>query len=244
MVLGGIQAFNLVSILLLILPGLAGTKLYLREVSRQDRFGRIDTVVISIAGSLGGLLIMYLWYWVFLSFENCVSGGPFPASAPVWTDLKSRVDTLSEQIFHYVTLVGIVTGTGYTLGSEGLLIEQLPDPPNKPWRTLLEGVQGGEDDNHLRVETSSGDQITGELVEWSVESQSLVLQNGRRHRSGGRSRELPGSRIYLEKNEIARLSVVTPQSGDGPGADGEGAEPDEQTNDLVESAREGDSSDE
>ncbi|MFB6177333.1 MAG: hypothetical protein ABEI99_09365, partial [Halobaculum sp.] len=159
MVFGGIQAFNLVSIILLILPGLAGTKLYLREVNRQDRFGRLDTIVISIAGSLGGLFVIYLWYWIFLSFENCVSGGPFPAPAPVWADLKSHVDALSEQIFHYAALILVVSGTGHTLGSAGVLIEQLPAAPNKAWRTLFEAADKGESDKFVQVVTTDGDRI-------------------------------------------------------------------------------------
>lgn len=244
MVLGGVQAFNLVSILLLVLPGLMGTKLYLRLVNRQDRFGRIDTVAISLAGSLGGLLVMYLWYWIFLSFENCVSGEPFPAAAPMWVDLKPRVSALSEKIFHYITLIAVVVFVGYILGSEGWLIKRLPDPPNKPWRTLLEGVQGGEEDNQVCIETANGDQVVGELDEWSVESQSLVLKNAKGFYPDESDRELPGSRIYLDKNEIARLSVVTPQGGDGPGADGEDTEVNDQTENFLSRLDDEDNSDE
>ncbi len=244
MVLGGIQAFNLVSIVLLILPGLAGTKLYLREVDRQDRFGRLDTIVISIAGSLGGLFLIYLGYWVFLSFENCVSGGPFPVPAPVWGDLEQRVDALSEQIFHYALLIVVVACCGHSLGSEGVLIDQLPDAPNKAWRTLLEGVQDGEDDDIVRIRTERGERITGELHEWSVESQSIVVKGTEHPSPDVDNEELPGSRVYFDRSEIARVSVVNPQSGDGSGADGGSTEPNEDTEELVESAEANDDSDE
>ena len=239
MMLGGLQAFSLVSILLLILPGLAGTKLYLRGVSRQDRFGRLDTVVISVVGSLLGLLLVYLWYWLYL---GTLTTDKLYAAAPLWRELESHVDALPEQVFHYLVLFVVVGTGGYSLGRCGVLLNQLPDAPNKSWRLLFEGDQAGEEGSAelVEVQTESGEQITGEVDEWSVNSRSLILQDAKRADSADLGSELPGSRVYIHEEEIARVHVDDP-GGEADGADGESTEPDDKTEDLVESADEGDS---
>jgi hypothetical protein len=236
MVLGGLQAFSLVSILLLILPGLAGTKLYLREVNRQDRFGRLDTVIISVAGSLLGLVVIYLGYWLYLTYIPWLYFGqpPWELSlwgAPTWVEVRGHVETLPEQLFHYVLLVLLVGGGGYFLGWCGTLIDQLPDAPNKTWRKLLEGAQG--EDDIVRVRTQSGEYVVGEVDEWRVGSRSLILKNAKGDgRDGDTWGGLPGSRVYFHEDEIVRLYVVKPQSGDGTGADGEDAELNDETREL------------
>jgi uncharacterized membrane protein YeaQ/YmgE (transglycosylase-associated protein family) len=241
MVLGGLQAFSLVSILLLILPGLAGTKLYLRGVSRQDRFGRLDTVVIGIVGSLLGLLLVYLWYWFYL---GTLTTDELYGAAPLWRELESHVDTLPEQVSRYLVLFGLVTGVGYLLGQRAILLSQLPDAPNKSWRLLFEGSRaGGEDGGNVfvEIETKSGKQIAGEVDEWSVDSRSLIPREAEWDSSGGlRQRRLSGSRVYIHEEEVARVHVDDP-GGEADGADGENTEPDDKTEDLVESADEGDS---
>jgi|GEM_PF-2219825 len=240
MVLGGLQAFSLVSILLLVLPGLAGTKLYLRGVSRQDRFGRLDTVVISVVGSLLGLLLIYLWYWLYLGTLS--TDELFPA-APLWRELENHVDTLPEQVSHYLVLFGLATGGGYFLGRWGVLLDQLPDAPNKSWRLSFEGDRAGSDDSEIvEVRTESGERITGEVDEWSVDSRSLILQDAKRGDTADLESELSGSRVYVHEDEIARVHVDDP-GGESEGPDGEDTELDDRTEDLVEMAGE-ESSDE
>ncbi len=247
MVLGGVQAFNLLSILLLILPGLGGTKLYLRGVNRQDRFGRLDTVVISITGSLAGLLLIYLGYWIYL---GSLTTDALLGSAPLWKNLQCRVDALPEQVFHYLLLVLLVAGGGHGLGCCGVLMEQLPDAPNKTWRTLFEGTESDDGDgpegSFIRLYTASGNEVTGEIDDWSVDSRSVLLKNAEWDGDDdGRTGELSGSRVYFHEDEVTRVHAEEPGTVDESSIDAEheDAEPNDKTENLLESA-DGEDSDE
>lgn len=240
MVLGGVQAFNLVSILLLVLPGLVGTKLYLRGVNRQDRFGRLDTVIISFTGSLVGLLCLYLWYWIWLGVLTTEG----IESAPLWEDLSGHIDATPELVFHYAVLVSLVAVGGHALGYFGLLVDQLPPAPNKAWRTLHEGTQGRDDDgaDFVRIYTESGREVTGKVDEWIVDSRSLTLKNAEYAEDDAQSGELSGSRVYFHEDEIARVHAEKPRDADGrsresPASD---VEPNDNTEDLVETAESAD----
>lgn len=211
MVLGGVQAFNLLSILLLVLPGLAGAKLYLRKVGRTDRFNRIDTVALSIGVSLCTFFVIYLWYWGYLSVT---SGEIRPA--PVVSTLEPRVDALSEQIFHYLVAVVLAVGGGWCLGSSGRLISLLPDQPHRRWLVPLEGTTK---DDGIMIVTTDGDRIRGDLLDFGNEPRDLLLGNPKwveQNDEGGLDVVAePGGVLYVGGEEISRIyfdEVVTDQA--------------------------------
>ncbi|MEZ3115742.1 DUF6338 family protein [Halobaculum sp. MBLA0147] len=230
MVLGGIQSFKLVTMLLLILPGFAGTKLYLQQVNKRDRYAEIDrfeTVVVSVTVSLVGLVILYLIHW--LSFGVTSSGVPL-ATPPGWAELADRVETPLGLLFNYLLLLTFVCGGAFVFGRRGAFISKVPAASNKIWRTLLGSVEIGTSRN-VRVKTNSGDVIVGELAAWDHDPRELVLREPRVVGEDGESKEPSGARVYLAESEIARISVDEPGLDERHVGDGD-TEPDEDTERL------------
>jgi len=218
MVFGGLQAFNLMSILLLVLPGLVGTKLYLREVNSGDRYrqlDRLETVVLSVAGSALGLLLVYLGYWLYFGLTSSRE----PWRAPLWTELQSHVDTLPELLFHYLLLIAAVVATGYVLGRRGLLIGQLPEARNRVWDAHLGAVSDGTD---VSVWTTDGRCIVGNVADWGSDPREIVLKDPHRYDAeSGDLSPLPGSRVIVCESSVARVHVGEPTGADHAALDDE-----------------------
>lgn len=237
MVLGGVQAFNLVSILLLILPGWLGVKLYLNGVERSDRLGRIDTVVVSIVVSLCGLLILAVFYTLWLLVFS------YPSSPwyPTVRQLSPLVQAPVLVIINYANLVVVASILGLYCAYSGRLIGQLPDAPNKVWRTRLEAVEKSPGGDKIRVVTTDGDRITGELGNWSVDSRDLVVEDPKWTEVGvsGDDRILKNRRgsVYIRDSRIARVYVEGLEDAERRDSDGETAERNETTNDLIDAAK-------
>lgn len=243
MVLGGIQAFNLVSILLLLVPGWLGVKLYLDGVERSDRLGRIDTVVVSILVSLCGLLILAAYYtlWVLLL---TLSSSPW---YPTVQQLSPLVQTPVLVIINYMNLTVVSSVLGLYCACSGRLIGKLPEALNKAWRTRLEAVEGSPGDDRVQVVTTDGDRITGTLGSWSVDSRDLVIEQpewtdtdfgGEEHTLKSRD----GS-VFVRGDRVARVYVDEPRSGDRRDQDTSTGKtkPNDSTDDLVETAESSDS---
>ena len=249
MVLGGIQAFNLVSILLLLVPGWLGVKLYLDGVSRSDRLGRIDTVVVSIGVSLCvllGLSVTFcLYYFAGLLILTHQMG---PLTRP-YSGLRLLVESPVFAGINYLALVSSAALLGNYCADNGYLIGQLPDAPNRVWRTRLEAVENSPGDDKVRVVTTDGDHIVGELENWSVDSRDLVVENPKRIELGvsGAERLVRSydSSVYVRDSEVSRVYVENPESGDKSSADPDrpGTSPDREIGELDRTVLEGDSSD-
>lgn len=213
MVFGGIQAFNLVSILLFLLPGLIGVKVYLQQVNSQDRFNRIDTIALSFVVSLLGLLLIYLWYWVSLPPR----GDFLLGHAPRIDELESHLDSLPELVWHYSVTLGLIALGGFGLGHFGYLLRFLPDAPNKVWRTKFEAV-GSNADNTVRVVTVDGKRVKGQIDgdSWTVDSRDLVLNNPEYISDVGTATEPNplGDEMYLHEQDLSRIYFETPESAD------------------------------
>lgn len=246
MVLGGVQAFNLVSILLLLVPGWLGVKLYLDGVERSDRLGRIDTVVVSIGVSLCVLLTLAVYYGSGVLILTLSSPPWYPTSR----QLSPLVESPALLTINYVNLVLIAALLGGYCADRGYLIGQLPDAPNKVWRTRLEAVENSPGDDRVRVVTTDGDHIVGELENWSVDSRDLVLDRPKQTEVGvtGEERVVKrfASSVYLRDSEVTRVHVENPESADKSSVDPDrpDAEPDGEMRELDRAVSERDRSDE
>lgn len=239
MVFGGIQAFNLVSILLFLLPGLIGVKVYLQQVNSQDRFNRIDTVALSFVVSLLGLLLIYLWYWVSLPPRGDILLG----HAPRIDELESHLDSLPELVWHYSVVLCLTVAGGLLLGHYGGLLGYLPDAPNKIWRTKFEAAVKGNDDNYVQVVTTDGERIEGKIDEWSANSRNVVLQNPKRVTPDGTTQnevsDDPQRKVYLHDQDLSRIYFEEPSSADEasvPDPETTGETTDRETEELEKSA--------
>lgn len=217
MVLGGLQTFNLVSILLLILPGWLSVKLYLSGVDATDRLGRLDTVAVSICVSLGVLFSLVLLYIAILISLTVVTPGSGPW-LPDFERLNPLVSLSWLGITNYVFMISAAAGVGKYCASKGYFISQLPDPPNRVWRTQLESIENSQGDDYIRVATVDDHHIRGKLGDWSVDSKDLVVEEPERIEvdtgEHGQSVELPDNRVYLHDSEITRVYVGQPNTGD------------------------------
>jgi hypothetical protein len=233
MVFGGIQAFNLVSILLFLLPGLMGVKVYLREVNRSDRFNRIDTIALSFVVSLLAFLMMYLWYWISLPPRGCCGLG----HAPRVSELEPHIDSLPEMIWHYAVGVGLTLGGGYWSGRSGYFLGFLPEAPNRLWRTKFEAIQD-ESDNTVRIVTVDGERLEGKVEpdDWTVESRNLVVNDPKRVVTD-REKVPLSDKMYLHQQDISRVYFENPESADETSAadvEVDADEPDEELDELEE----------
>lgn len=219
MVLGGLQAFDLVSILLLLLPGWLGLKLYLEEVERTDRLNRIDTVVVSIGISISIILVSTVPYTVSIVLLNCCDSSLLPTTVEFSEPLRSPpVVTLG-----YLFLLTSSSYAGIKVGDRGWFIRFLPEAPNKVWRTRLEGIENSPGNDKIRVVTSDGDHIKGDIETWNVESRDIVLSDPERIDIGvgGDERTVRDrdGRVYFRDSEIARVHVEKPAWGDESSVD-------------------------
>jgi hypothetical protein len=249
MVLGGLQAFSLVSILLLILPGWLGVKLYLRGVKRQDRLNRLDTVVVSICVSLGVLSVLALCYVVLLAALVIITPGS-GSWLPALERLSPLVSLSWLGIGNYILVVSTAAAVGKYCAREGYFMRQLPDPPNSVWRRQLESIENSPGDDHIRVVTADDDHISGKLGGWSVDSKDLVVEEPERIEADtgehGQSSEPLDSRMYLHHSEIARVYVGQPNTADESSVSPDRPEPeaDRELGELDKTASESSGSDE
>lgn len=250
MVLGGLQAFSLVSILLLILPGWLGVKLYLRRVKRQDRLNRLDTVALSIGVSvsaIAGLSFVFILYYT-IGYQLLTPTKPLVI--PPVSGLLLLTKSLLLAGMNYVLLVSSAAQLGEYCASEGYFMGQLPNPPNSVWRTQLESIENSPGDDHIRVVTADDDHISGKLGGWSVDSKDLVVEEPERIEADtgehGQSSELLDSRMYLHDSEIARVYVGQPNTADESSVSPDRPEPeaDRELGELDKTASESSGSDE
>lgn len=221
MVFGGIQAFNLLSIVLFLLPGLAGVKLYLRAARRSDPFNRIDTVALSIFVSLLSFITVYVGYWLLFPPYGTFGIG----HAPLVTDLRAEIRSLPEVIYVYMIVTGLAAGGGRLAGCRNLFLEYLPDDPNRRWIVPFEGIVGGDSDSSVRIVTNDGDRITGTVRDFGRDENAhdVLLENPKRLRQdpseGWTVAEELGQTLYVDGDSVARVYFGEPWSGDESAAE-------------------------
>lgn len=219
MVFGGLQAFNLLSIVLFLLPGLTGVKMYLRTVRRSDPFNRIDTVALSVFVSLLSFLVVYAGHWILFPPYGTYGLG----HAPRRTNLRPEVDTLPEVTFVYAVVVGVAACGGLAAGHRDKFVQRLPDDPNRRWIVPFDGIIGDESDSSVRVVTTDGDRVTGTVRDFGQEAQDVLLEEPKRLRrdpAGGWSvAEELGETLYIDGQTVARVHFGEPWSGDESAAE-------------------------
>jgi hypothetical protein len=95
---------NLVSLVVFLLPGLAGVKLGLLIADRADWLNRVDTIAVSFGVSLVSMGLIYTWFSV-LTLHPLTSS----ELSPIWNDVLVGIVVYLD-ILGVSLLVGILLG--------------------------------------------------------------------------------------------------------------------------------------
>ena len=149
--------FSLLSIILFLLPGLAGIKLALQIAGRGDWLSRLETISLSFALSLAGMLVIYLILSVYMSVAT---GSLYLLSFSGVNNLISDLPTL---IRVYISLVMFALVGGAFLGSVDFGSDFFE--PTLPWARFHEfAEQNGHDDPYaVRVQTTADEELRGKV---------------------------------------------------------------------------------
>lgn len=245
MVFGELQSLGLGVVLLFLLPGLAGVKAYLWQVQRSDQFGRLDTIGLSFFVSLTAIAFLYLGYWTHLGWPP---GTTLFGDAPLWTDLKSHIDSVPEYLGHYGLLMLLTVTGGYLFGRMGVGIGGDPDHRSEIWEYHFKHITNGEADNDVRIVTADGESIEGKVDKFgeSANTRDLVLEDPRRLATGDdverRVVESWDGQLYVHDQNISKVYFDEPSSLDKEPSSSddaeERAEADEEIDDLEKLASE------
>jgi hypothetical protein len=167
------SSFSLLSIILFLLPGLAGIKLGLRIAERGDWLNRLETTGLSFGLSLAAMFAIYFiasivkslieWNIGFISQSDVINYG----------------STLPSLIFFYLLLVVLALTGGFFLGKFDFGGKYFS--PTLPWarfHQLAEGSGKGET-YAVRVRTTSGEELRGKVEDEgeAALNKDIILEN-------------------------------------------------------------------
>ena len=225
---------DLILLILLLLPGLFGLKLYLYFAGKIDSYSRLDAVAYSVGISILSVLLLYAAYGLHLR--------QFPASEDVVA------------LFSLPLLIGLYLGhvcTSTLLGGLfGKSIARLTtgerDKNRKEvWDFAFDEIYS---DSRIRVMTTSDFQIEGTVVApgQTVQARDLILASPYRledvHDGDGKQAISLGDYVYIHEQDINHIGFFEDLNDDldvdtlkelgytpvSPGTKDEGKEPDEQ----------------
>lgn len=198
---------GLVSIILFLLPGLAGVKYGLQRAERGDWLNRIDTIALSFAVTLFSMVLLYL---VFSATNSILVGEiHFVTRA----ELQMRVSPIPWLIFHYLSLVATSLLVGGLLGTYDFGRRYFSS--NLLWRRFFSLAEEQRDGGNyvVRVQTVQGDEIRGRVKaegETTI-SKDVILQNPSRERfdeDGKVVEEYPWTGlVYIHNQNVAHIEV-------------------------------------
>lgn len=190
--LGVSPSVGLLSIILFLLPGLAGVKLALQIAERGDWLNRIDTITLSFGVSLFSMVTIYFGFSLLKTVLD--SGNHFLTV----TEVQTRLSSIPSAIFHYVVLVGFALLVGSILGYFDFGRNRFTS--NLLWRRFFDIVKdSGDGENYaVRIRTRTGDELFGRVEDEgeTALSRDIILENPRRVR-------------YDENGEVAEEHIWT-----------------------------------
>lgn len=152
--LGGIQSFDLLTIILFLLPGLVSVKVGLKIADRADWLNRIDTVAYSFLISLASITTLYFLYSYhadnFLTYVQIESTFSHPKFA----------------LANYAMTLWICLAFGFVLGQADFGREY-GFGTTDPWTSFFNGVRDDIEDGNdyaVVVHTNSGAKVTGAVA--------------------------------------------------------------------------------
>lgn len=163
---------GLLSIVLFLLPGLAGVKLGLQIADRSDWLNRIDTVALSFGVSLFSMLVIY-----------------FASSLPVFlfssqlllsaTNVQTLLSTIPTIIFYYSLLIAFALLIGHTLGRFDFGRNRFT--PSSLWYRFFDIAEdSGNGENYaVRIRTNAGDELFGRVEDEgeTAISRDMILES-------------------------------------------------------------------
>ncbi len=172
---------GVVTIVLLIAPGLVGLEAYYR-LSRKRRtdLSRTRLLIYSTVLSLFSLGLLYvLSPFYFAELTSALQG--LVTGSNLVTGDRLTDTSLSESVALYSThtLVSVVVGVGLGLLSDKVLNRERRQDPRDPWSYAFEERVGNESD--IVAKLTSGQTIVGSYLReaWDPERRELYLDNPR-----------------------------------------------------------------
>jgi hypothetical protein len=183
---------NVLTLLLLVAPGLVGLKLYLRQTGGVDDFSRLDSVVFSLAFSFGSILLIYAGYSLLLFALATAADFPQP--------------TLPVLFGGYLLHILVTCGLGFVVG---LFAGDTTDGSKRTqaelWQFAFENIHA---DSKVRVTTTAGEKIEGNVLKRRdpVQARDLILTSPRRLDADGESlASFIGPYAYLHEQDISQV---------------------------------------
>jgi hypothetical protein len=214
---GGLQLPNVVAVLLLpvfIFPGFIGLRLRLYVARRSDEYTRLETAVYSWTISAISLILLYIIIFWLTGDATLV-----PEALRVSQQPSNTSETglqLHRLLLGYALHIGLCAGVGIFVGTFAY--------------NFTESIQVGKRDSNLalvlehiapghEIELRTKDQ---ELLRATVptgyddnDKEGVLLKNAERiieNENGPVSKNDLGPRIFVNKNDISRISLVNGQS--------------------------------
>jgi len=172
------SSFGLLSIILFLLPGLAGIKLGLRVAERGDWLSRLETTGLSFGLSLSAMLAIYAAYSVIQSYSK----------SKIYllnlNDIEAIVSGVPQLILTYFILILFALVGGYILGVVDFGGRHFD--PILPWgrfHQLAENSGDGET-YEVRVRTMAGEELRGKVEDEgeAALNKDIILENPRKLR--------------------------------------------------------------
>lgn len=203
---------NLVSLVVFLLPGLAGVKLGLLIADRADWLNRVDTVALSFGVSLVSMGVVYTWF-------SALALRPMTTTAlsPIWNDILVG-------IVMYLDILGVSLFVGMLLGVFDFGGDSVARRKGLWYKFFSEIESELEDEEYqVRVRMQSGDELWGRVEdkgEISV-NRDVLLENPRRivrseDGSIGDTYRYTG-KAYLHNQDISHIELDELKTADETG---------------------------
>lgn len=172
MAIGISPKVGLLSIILFLLPGLAGVKLGLQIADRSDWLDKIDTVALSFGVSLFSMVVIYF----ASSLPIFLFSSQFLLSA---TEIQILLSTIPSVIFYYFLLIAFALFIGHTLGSFDFGRDYFT--PSSLWYRFFDIAEdNGDGENYaVRIRTNAGDELFGRVEDEgeTAISRDMILES-------------------------------------------------------------------
>ncbi|WP_276280881.1 DUF6338 family protein [Halorussus caseinilyticus] len=172
MAIGIFPKTGLLSIILFLLPGLAGVKLGLQIADRSDWLNRIDTVALSFGVSLFSMIIIYFVFSLPVFFFS-------PRFSLSTTQVQTRLSTISSTIFYYSVLMAFALAVGGVLGRCDFGRNLFTS--SSLWHRFFDIAENsGEGESYaVRIRTNAGDELYGRVEDEgeTAISRDIILES-------------------------------------------------------------------
>lgn len=209
----GTGGFNLLYIILLLVPGILGIDLYLRFSKKRGEYSRLRAIVYSIGLSITSLTILYLLSFVHFSYisnytDKFASGLGLVTGEEISS--LSLVNVISFYLLHVI--VAALFGLGMGFGDDKILNSEKKNDRREPWTYIFDEVSG--DGEPIQIVTSDGELLEGSWSEraWSKTRQDLYIEDVVEvtFNEEEPTKEPVGRGVYLHQQAISR--VVFPEN--------------------------------